>query len=196
MGWPSDALSPPGTTLARQHHPCHRGGGVQLSEVERRRAGFYGGASPCPFGGAIPSVFGVAHSPQLSPSACPASLLPEQLSSLACKGNETAAPVCFGCKPRDHGAVQKTHRSPCVSGPRREAEGCNNFLMGRPRWPAIPRQEGDALLPFAFGAAAGRGRAEAAEETLSHRSQGAACKLFRAARGGSYLAPVNLRVNL
>lgn len=79
---------PSGTTLAEQHLPRHCGGGAQLLEPEQGRAGFHHGASPCCFGAAIPSVLVVARSPQLI--VHPALLLPEQLSSLACKGNRTA----------------------------------------------------------------------------------------------------------
>lgn len=77
--------------------PCLQGGitlatrgGVQVPEAERGRAGLHCGASPYRFREAAPGVLGVVRSPQLSPRL--ALLLPEQLSSFACKGNETAAP--------------------------------------------------------------------------------------------------------
>lgn len=103
---------PSGTTLAEQHLPRHRGGGAQLLEPEQGRAGFHHGASPCCFGAAIPSVLGVACSPQLI--VHPALLLSEQLSSLACKGNKTAPLTVLGAN-RDPLKPCRRHADPPAS---------------------------------------------------------------------------------
>lgn len=78
-----------GTTLAEWHHPCCHRGGLQLRDTEQGRASFHAGASLCPSGDAVANFWGRPQ-PAAEPPR-PALLLPEQLSSLACKGNETAA---------------------------------------------------------------------------------------------------------
>lgn len=80
---------PTGSTLAEWHHPCCQRGGLQLPETEQGRVGFHPGPALCPFGDAVASFWGRTQLTAEPP--CPALLLPEQLSSLACKGNKTAA---------------------------------------------------------------------------------------------------------
>lgn len=65
------------------------------------RAGFHPGASLCPFGDAVGSFWGRMQLAAEPPR--PALLLPEQLSSLACKGNQSAAPALLWAQTRGPG---------------------------------------------------------------------------------------------
>lgn len=122
-----DALSPPANTLAARE--------VGYSSQRLSREGLISipGLLSVLLEMLLP-VFGAACSSQLSPPR-PALLLPEQLSSLACKGNESAAPALLWVQTR--GPRSRHTDDPCAAQPPAEKQEAVTIADGAAPFPEV-----------------------------------------------------------